>query len=60
MGHVNLQYMLHKMERKGTPACRNCGAEEKTSVHILCEFLALEKERTNALGMAKTLEKPEC
>ncbi len=35
-GHINLQYMLHKMGRARPPSCRSCGAEKETSVHTRC------------------------
>ncbi len=41
-GHINLQYMLHKMRRAKTPSYRRCNAEKETSVHILCGWPALE------------------
>ncbi len=52
-GHINLQYMLHKMRRAKTPSCRRCGAEKETLVHILCECLLLEKVRMQTLGFAR-------
>ncbi len=51
-GHINLQYMLHKMRRAKTPSCRRCGAEKETSVHILCEYRLLEKARMQTLAFA--------
>ncbi len=48
-GHINLQYMLHKMSRAKIPSCRRCGA----SVHILCECPALEKVSMQTLGFAR-------
>ncbi len=48
-GHINLQYMLHKMRAKN-PSCRRCGAEKETSVHILCECPVLEKVWMQTLG----------
>ncbi len=48
-GHINLQYMLHKMRRAKTPSCRRCGAEKETSVHILWECPVLEKVRMQTL-----------
>ncbi len=48
-GHINLRYMLHKMERMKTTTCRTYGAEKETLVHILCNCLALEKEKTEVL-----------
>ncbi len=52
-GHINLQYMLHKMRIAKTPSCRRCGAEKETSVHILCEYLVLEKVRMQTLGFSR-------
>ncbi len=42
-----------KMRRVKTPSCRKCDAEKETFVHILCECLALEKDRTESLGRAQ-------
>ncbi len=44
-GHVNLQYMLHKMRRAKNPLCRGCGAEKETPVYVVCECPGLEKIR---------------
>ncbi len=52
-GHINPQYMLHKMRRAKTPPCRRCGAEKETLVHILCECPVLEKVRMQTLGFAR-------
>ncbi len=52
-GHINLQYMLHKMRRAKIPSCRRCGAEKETSVHILCECPVLEKVRMQTLGCTR-------
>ncbi len=52
-GHINLQYMLHKMRRAKTLSCRRCGAEKETSVHILCECPVLEKVRMQTLNFAR-------
>ncbi len=52
-GHINLQYMLHKMRRAKTASCRRCGAEKETSVHILCECPVMEKVRMQTLGFAR-------
>ncbi len=35
IGHINLQYMLHKIRRAKTPSRRRYGVEKETSVHIL-------------------------
>ncbi len=34
-------------------ACRRCGAEKETSVHILCECPVLEKIRMQTLGFVR-------
>ncbi len=52
-GHINLQYMLHKMRRAKTPSCRRCGVEKETLVHILCERPVLEKGRMQTLGCTR-------
>ncbi len=52
-GHINLQYMLHKMRRAKTTLCRRYGAEKETSVHILCECPVLEKVRMQTLGCTR-------
>ncbi len=52
-GHINLQYMLHKMWRAKTPSCRRSGAEKKTSVHILCECPVLEKVKMQTVSFAR-------
>ncbi len=52
-GHINLQYMLHKMRRAKTPSCRGCGTEKETSVHILCKCPVLEKVRMQTTGFAR-------
>ncbi len=52
-GHINRQYMLHKMRRAKIPSCGRCGAEKETLVHILCERLVLEKVRMHILGFAR-------
>ncbi len=52
-GHINLQYMLHKMRKANTLSCRRCGAEKETSVHILCECSVLEKVRMQTLSFAR-------
>ncbi len=48
-GHANQRYMLHKMGRVKSPSCGEYGAEKETSVHILYEFLALERVRRRTL-----------
>ncbi len=54
-GHINLQYMLHKMRRAKTPACRRCGAKKVTSVsvHFLCEYQELKKVRMRTLDFTR-------
>ncbi len=51
--HINLQYMLHKMRRAKTPACRRCGAEKEITIHILYECPLLKKVRMQTLGFAR-------
>ena len=38
-GHNTLRRHLHVMGLSNDPACRKCGTEVETSVHILCEYL---------------------
>ncbi len=52
-GHINLQYMLHKMRRTKNFSCRRCGAEKEMSEHIPCECLVLEKIRIQTFGFAR-------
>ncbi len=52
-GHINLQYMLHKMRGAKSPLCRRCGAEKETTVHILCECPVLEKVKMQTLGFTR-------
>ena len=40
-GYNTLRRHLCVMELSNNPTCRRCGAEEDTSVHILCECEAL-------------------
>ena len=49
-GHNNLRRHLHVMGLSNDPACRKCGTEEETSVHILCECEALASLRHQYLG----------
>jgi len=37
IGHNTLRRHLHLMGLSDSPLCRRCGAEDETSVHILCE-----------------------
>ena len=39
--HNTLRRHLHVMGLSNDPACRKCGTEEETSVHILCQCEAL-------------------
>ncbi len=41
------------MRKAQTPSCKRCGVEKETSVHILCEYTALEKIRMQTLGFAR-------
>ncbi len=52
-GHINLQYMLHKVRRAKTPSCRRYGVEKEMWVHILCECSVLKKARMPALGFVR-------
>ncbi len=45
------------MRRANTPACRRCGAEKETSVHILRECSVLEKERMQSLDFTRMDQK---
>jgi len=49
-GHNTLRRHLHIMGLCNDPACRKCGTEEETSVHILCECEALASLRHAYLG----------
>ena len=49
-GHNTLRRHLHVMGLSNDPACRKCGTEEETSVHILCECEALASLRHQYLG----------
>ena len=49
-GHNTLIRHLHAMGLSNDPACRKCGTEEETSVHILCECEALASLRHQYLG----------
>ena len=44
-GHNTLRRHLCIMGLGNNPICRRCGAEEETSVHILCECEALASLR---------------
>ena len=49
-GHNTLRRHLHIMGLSNDPTCRKCGTEEETSVHILCECVALASLRHKYLG----------
>ena len=48
--HNTLRRHLHVMGLSNDPACRKCGTEEETSVHILCVCEALASLRHQYLG----------
>ncbi len=52
-GHINLQYMLHKMKRAKTSSCRRCGAEKEMSVHMPCECPVLKKSKDADCGLCQ-------
>jgi hypothetical protein len=49
-GHNTLRRHLHIMVLCNDPMCRKCGTEEETSVHILCECVAIASLRHVYLG----------
>ena len=49
-GRNTLRRHLYIMGLSNNPICRKCGAEEETSVHILCECEALASLRHTYLG----------
>ena len=49
-GPNTLRRHLHVMGLSNKPACRKCGTEEETSLHILCECEALALLRHQYLG----------
>ena len=49
-GHNTPRRHLHVMGLSNDPACRKCGTEGETSVHILCECEALASPRHKYLG----------
>ena len=49
-GHNTLQRHLHEMGLSDNPTCRKCGAEDSSSVYILCECEALASLRHIHLG----------
>ncbi len=52
-GHINLQYILHKVGRAKNTSCRRCDAEKKILAHIPCQCPVLEKVRMQTLGIAR-------
>jgi len=48
--HNTLRRHLHLIGLSDSPLCRRCGAEEETSVHILCECEVLASLRHAYLG----------
>jgi hypothetical protein len=49
-GYNTLRRHLYVMGLRNNPTCRQCGTEEETSVHILCECQALTSLRQAHLG----------
>jgi hypothetical protein len=49
-GHNTLRRHLYVMGLSNNPTCRECGSEEETSVHILCECEAMSSLRHAHLG----------
>jgi hypothetical protein len=49
-GHNTLRRHLHIMGLSDSPLCRKCGAEEKTSAHVLRDCEALATHRQTYLG----------
>jgi hypothetical protein len=49
-GHDTLRRHLHLLGLLDSPLCRRCGANEKTSAHILCECEAVASLRHVYLG----------
>ena len=49
-GHNTPRRHLHLIGLSGSPLCRKCGAEDETSVHILCECEAMASLRYAYLG----------
>jgi hypothetical protein len=49
-GHNTLRRHLHLLGLSDSLLCRMCGAEDETSVHILCEYEALASHRYVYLG----------
>ena len=55
-GHNILRIHLHLMGLSDSPLCGRCGAENETSVHSLCECVALASHRHVYLGSFLELE----
>ena len=49
-GHNTIMRHLHLLGLSDSPMCRRCGAEDETSVHILCECEALASLKHVDLG----------
>ena len=49
-GHNTLRRHLHILGLTDSPLCRQCGVDEETSAHILCECEALSSFRHVYLG----------
>jgi predicted amidophosphoribosyltransferase len=49
-GHNTLYRHLHLMGLRDSPLCRKCGADDATSVPILCRCEALASSRHAHLG----------
>jgi hypothetical protein len=49
-GHNTLRRHLYIMGLSNNPICRKCGAEEETSVHVLCECETLASLRQTYLS----------
>lgn len=43
--HINLRYMLHNMSMIQSSACRKCGTEYETTIHIMYECTILTETR---------------
>jgi len=50
IGHNILKRHLYVMGLTDSPSCRRCGAEEETSIHVLCECEAVVISRHTYLG----------
>jgi hypothetical protein len=49
-GHNTLNRHIHLMGLRDSPPCRNCGAEDETSAHVICRCEALASSRHTYLG----------